>query len=165
MDNGDVQIVTESHAYQDEVYDEEFRFLSILSQSNFSRDTDVLRFVSGASDPILFTFSKAEDGTVNIVDTVFAQDGEDWMDSFKAMGETVGCSTTDIRNAVDLLDYCVICDLISYMDEHEDITGIEYKGEIRSREDLDAVLSETLDKFSPETEADTEAFGPETEAE
>ena len=121
--------------------------------------------MSGATDPVMFTFSKAEDGTVNIVDTTFAEPGEGWLDSLQAMADEVGCPVEDILEATDLSPSMVVSELIDYLDEHEDITGIEYKGEIRSREDLDAVLSETLDKLSPETEADTEAFGLEMEAE
>ena len=53
------------------------------------------------------------------------------------------------------------------MDEHEDIEGIEYMGEVKTHEELEEIQSELFDeymsKYAEETEADA-AFA-ETEAE
>ena len=168
MDLADVQIVSVSHAYQDVDYDQpEFRFIAVLSQSNYSQDGDVLRFVSGATDPVMFTFSKAEDGTINVVDTTFAEPGEGWLDSLQAMADEVGCPVEDILEATDLSPSMVVSELIDYLDEHEDITGIEYMGEIRSRDELSEIRDDILAELYPEyeTEAETEVSGAETEAE
>ena len=168
IDPADVQIVSVSHAYQDIDYDmPEFRFIAVLSQSNYSQDGDVLRFVSGATDPVMFTFSKAEDGTINVVDTTFAEPGEGWLDSLQAIADAVGCPVEDILDATDMSPSLVVTELISYLDEHEDITGIEYMGEIRSRDELSEIRDDILAELYPEyeTEAETEVSGAETEAE
>lgn len=158
MDPADVQIVSMSHAYQDSDYSQpQYRFLSCLTQDNYRQDGNVLRYVSGASDSILFTFSKDEDGTVQVVDAVFAQDGEGWKDSLQAMGDEVGMSVEEILSEIDFSEYLRLSEMISYLDEHEDIEGLEYMGEIRTSEELRDIQTAFLDELDTETEAETEA--------
>ena len=168
MDPADVQIVSITHGYQDSDYEQpEFRFISYLSQSNYYQDGNVLRFASSAAEPGMYTLTKEEDGSITVLDAVFAEDGEGWLDSIQAMADTVGCPVEDILDAVNFGDYIVVSDLINYMDEHEDIEGIEYMGEVKTHEELEEIQSELFDeymsKYAEETEADA-AFA-ETEAE
>lgn len=158
MDPADVQIVSITHIYQDSDYDQpQYRFLTFLSQDNYRQDGSVLRYVSGASDPVLFTFSKDEDGSVHVVDAVYAQDGEGWQDSLQAMADEVGMTVEDVLSEIDFSEYMRLSEMISYLDEHEDMEGIEYMGEIRTSDELKDIQMAFLDEFEPETEAETEA--------
>ena len=113
--------------------------------------------MSGASDPVLFTFSKDEDGSVHVVDAVYAQDGEGWKDSLQAMGDEVGMSVEEILSEIDFSEYLRLSEMINYLDEHEDIEGLEYMGEIRTSEELRDIQTAFLDELDTETEAETEA--------
>lgn len=158
MDPADVQIVSITHIYQDSDYDQpQYQFLTYLSQDNYRQDGSVLRYVSGASDPVLFTFSKDEDGSVHVVDAVYAQDGEGWKDSLQAMGDEVGMSVEEILSEIDFSEYLRLSEMINYLDEHEDIEGLEYMGEIRTSEELRDIQTAFLDELDTETEAETEA--------
>ena len=158
MDPANVQIVSITHIYQDSDYDQpQYQFLTYLSQDNYRQDGSVLRYVSGASDPVLFTFSKDEDGSVHVVDAVYAQDGEGWKDSLQAMGDEVGMSVEEILSEIDFSKHMQLSEMISYLDEHEDIEGLEYMGEIRTSEELRDIQTAFLDELDTETEAETEA--------
>ena len=135
----------------------QYQFLTYLSQDNYRQDGSVLRYVSGASDPVLFTFSKDEDGSVHVVDAVYAQDGEGWQDSLQAMGDEVGMTVEEILSEIDFSEYLRLSEMISYLDEHEDMEGLEYMGEIRTSEELKDIQMAFLDEFEPQTEAETEA--------
>ena len=73
------------------------------------------------------------------------------------MGDEVGMSVEEILSEIDFSEYLRLSEMINYLDEHEDIEGLEYMGEIRTSEELRDIQTAFLDELDTETEAETEA--------
>ena len=168
LESGDVQIVTDATIHLDDFDQEEFRSLRNLIQSNFTVDEEnVLRPVGSTSDVILFVHQKNEDGTCPITDASFAEDGEGYAASIEAMCEEVGEPVEDCFEMIEFNKAWVLEDMKEYLEEHPDLAGAEYGGEVMTAQELDDLWGQMMSEQyaeAPETETEEPAL-PETETE
>ena len=162
MDPADVQIISSFPLGQSD-YDldsTEITILAIMQQNNFRlNDENQLLFVSGAEDIILFEHEKDEDGNFVVVGTTFAEDGENYTASIEKMIEGLDTTMDQCFDDIAFAEAAVAYDLEMYMNEHPEITGIEYQGEIRTAEELDQIFDDAVSALYPMEEAVTEDAG------
>ena len=156
MDPGDVQLVSLATGYVDEFDQEEIRFLAEVTQANYAEEDSALHLVSASSVPGLYTLTENEDGSFSVLSVTEAEDGEGWSASVEAMCDEVGYSAEEFYDDIAFGEYQFLTTLISYLDEHPEIEGIEYQGEIKTAEELTEIRAAFLDELS--TEETTESF-------
>ena len=69
-------------------------------------------------------------------------------------------SFDDVLQSLEVSREMVLIDLMQYMEDHPEITGIEFEGGIRTKEGLKEILSDKLVKLA-DAEAAREAEAPE----
>ena len=145
MDPADVQIYSKQVAYMDDIDLDEIKVLADFCQMNYTIEDDQMILASGASEPHLFTIERAEDGTLAVVDEKHTEDGEGYTASLEALCGEVGI-TLDDYDASMVFGACNDVDaLVEYMEEHPEITGAEYMGEIKTIDELRAISQEYTD--------------------
>ena len=141
----------------------EFHEIYCAIQYNYNKDENgVLRFVDGREDVILFTFREEEDGNITITDTRFAEEGEKAAASLEEMCREINAPYDDALEMLNFDRAYDVQDLIEYMDQNPDVTGIEYEGQVRTYEELKEIGDQRLRELYPEdfTESSDE---PKTE--
>ncbi len=145
MDPADVQIYSKQVAYMDDIDLDEIKVLADFCQMNYTIEDDQMILASGASEPYLFTIDRAEDGTLTVADEKHTEDGEGYTASLETLCEEVGI-TLDDYDASMVFGACNDVDaLVKYMEEHPEITGAEYMGEIKTIDELRAISQEYTD--------------------
>lgn len=149
LEQGDVQIISKGNMYSDKYDVDPIRVLAYMGQFNYKADDENnLRFLSSAEDVVLFYHENNEAYTV--ADTVFAEDGEEYMPSINTMCDVVGYSPDECLDDIELSKVMVIYDLRQYLIDNPEVNGIEYEGQIRSADDLDELWGERLAELYPE---------------
>ena len=156
MDPGDVQIVTNTCIWEDADLDkEEIKVLAKIDQNNYTQnDKNELDFLSGAGDVVLFTLHAEDDGSYSVTDARFAEDGEGYLSSIEAFCDEVGTPLEDCMQTIDFADVMVLYDLEEYLNQHPDIKGIEYAGEVVDLEGLKTAQDNLLDLLLSEEDAE-----------
>ena len=156
MDAGDVQIFSKIPGYVGDPEADEFKVLGDFTQVNYVIDGDQMNMISAATDTLLLTLTKGEDGTYTVTDEKHAADGEDYADSLEALCEEVGIPVDDVRVASVLGAYNDADALAKYLNEHPEIATAEYQGEQMTAEELKALsdnyTSDLMDSIFEETE-------------
>ena len=156
MDAGDVQIFSKIPGYVGDPEADEFKVLGDFTQVNYVIDGDQMNMISAATDTLLLTLTKEEDGTYTVTDEKHAADGEDYADSLEALCEEVGIPVDDVRVASVLGAYNDADALAKYLNEHPEIATAEYQGEQMTAEELKALsdnyTSDLMDSIFEETE-------------
>ena len=151
MDAGDVQLVTKTYAYMDEdIHQPEFRVLGEFTQENFKIEDNQMTLCSAAATPMLLTIRYTEDGGYEVIDAKQAEDGSGYDPSIAAFCEEVGISSDDYFEATQFSNFNEIWTLIQYMDEHPEITGAEFMGEIHTRDELENISNEMVQDLASE---------------
>ena len=156
MDAGDVQIFSKIPGYVGDPEADEFKVLGDFTQVNYVIDGDQMNMISAATDTLLLTLTKEEDGTYTVTDEKHAADGEDYADSLEALCEEVGIPVDDVYVASKLGAYNDADALAKYLNEHPEIATAEYQGEQMTAEELKALsdnyTSDLMDSIFEETE-------------
>ena len=156
MDAGDVQIFSKIPSYVGDPEADEFKVLGDFTQVNYVIDGNQMNMISAATDTLLLTLTKGEDGTYTVTDEKHAADGEDYADSLEALCEEVGIPVDDVRVASVLGAYNDADALAKYLNEHPEIATAEYQGEQMTAEELKALsdnyTSDLMDSIFEETE-------------
>ena len=156
MDAGDVQIFSKIPGYVGDPEADEFKVLGDFTQVNYVIDGDQMNMKSAATDTLLLTLTKGEDGTYTVTDEKHAADGEDYADSLEALCEEVGIPVDDVHVASKLGAYNDADALAKYLNEHPEIATAEYQGEQMTAEELKALsdnyTSDLMDSIFEETE-------------
>lgn len=139
MDAGDVQIFSKIPGYVGDPEADEFKVLGDFTQVNYVIDGNQMNMISAATDTLLLTLTKGEDGTYTVTDEKHAADGEDYADSLEALREEVGIPVDDVRVASKLGAYNDADALVKYLNEHPEIATAEYQGEQMTAEELKAL--------------------------
>ena len=139
MDAGDVQIFSKIPGYVGDPEADEFKVLGDFTQVNYVIDGNQMNMISAATDTLLLTLTKGEDGTYTVTDEKHAADGEDYADSLEALCEEVGIPVDDVRVASKLGAYNDADALVKYLNEHPEIATAEYQGEQMTAEELKAL--------------------------
>ena len=156
MDAGDVQIFSKIPGYVGDPEADELKVLGDFTQVNYVIDGDQMNMISAATDTLLLTLTKGEDGTYTVTDEKHAADGEDYADSLEALCEEVGIPVDDVYVASKLGAYNDADALVKYLNEHPEIATAEYQGEQMTAEELKALsdnyTSDLMDSIFEETE-------------
>ena len=156
MEIGDAQILSAVYIYEDEDLGDEVRAFAQIVQSNYTLEENVLMFLSGSSIPTLFTLNwDEENGSYYVVDAREAADGEEYTASLEEMCAEVGCSLDECLEDIGFSEITHMGDMVTYLDEHPEIEGIEFEGEIMNAEELEALFTERLYSYFSEPETDS----------
>ncbi len=148
MENGDVQIVATDIYHEDDYEQEEIRLLCNMIQNNYRMDEEnQLRFVDSAEDVVLFTHENNPEGKYPVKDAVFAEKGDNYLSSVEALFNETGEPTDTLELDLEMSRILVLYDLKEYLENHPEVKGIEYEGEIRTAEELDEIWSARLDEL------------------
>ena len=153
LEPGDVQIVSGYIISQDEYDADPIRSMNYMIQCDYTLDEEnQLRFLCGAEDVVLFSHRKDENGGYPVIDASFSEDGENYTASVEAMCSEMGITLDTCMEEIEAAKVGLIYDLKMYMEEHPDVAGIEYEGEIRSAEELYDLWGERISELYPDTE-------------
>ena len=148
MDPGDVQIVSENIAYMDDdLFQDEVKILGEFIQQNFTIEDDEMHLCGSSSVPMLFTVTEAEDGSIVVKEVEEAEDGEGWSDSVTAMCEKAGISRDDYDVIMNVGQNHDLEAIAQFLDEHPEITGAEFMGEIKTVEELHAISDAYMEEL------------------
>ena len=163
LDPGDVQIISNSNIYMDQFDGDEIRGMACMTQYNYTMDEqNQLHFLCGAQDVVLFRHQNDGEAGYPVTEAVFAEDGENYMPSIEAMCSETGESLDECLEDIEFADAMMVYDLETYLENHPEVAGIEYDGEIRTAEELDELW---IEKFNEEpAEGDGKELTEETEA-
>ena len=147
MDPGDVQIFSKKIAHMDDLDQEEIKVMGDFTQDNYTIKDDQMNLCSSASIPMLLTVTRNEDGSFTVTDCKQAEDGEGYADSVKAMCEEVGITFDDYQVMMNVAQCNDIDALVKYMNEHPEIKGAEYMGEIKTADELQAISDAYMEEL------------------
>jgi len=80
-------------------------------------------------------------------DAVFAEKGDNLVPSLEELCSQVGMTADECLESQAENRVFVLYDLETYMEEHPEVKGIEYDGEIRTAEELDAIWDAKLEEL------------------
>ena len=156
MDAGDVQIFSKKTGYMGDPEADEFKVLGDFTQVNYVIDGEQMNMVSAATDTLLLTLTKGEDGTCTVTDEKSAEDGEAYSASLKALCEEVGISVDEVNASSVLGAYNDANALADYLDGQPEIKTAEYQGEQLTAEELHSLsenyINDLMDSIFGETE-------------
>ena len=149
---GEIQIRSGGNVYAEDFSDlKEFHEIYCAIQYNYDKDENgVLRYVDGREDVILFTFREEEDGSITITDTRFAEEGEKASSSLEEMCREIDAPYDEALEMLNFDRAYDVQDLVEYMDQNPDVTGIEYEGQVRTCEELKEIGDQRLRELYPE---------------
>lgn len=149
---GEIQILPGGNVYAEDFSDlKEFHEIYCAIQYNYDKDENgVLRYVDGREDVILFTFREEEDGSITITDTRFAEEGEKAASSLEEMCREIDAPYDEALEMLNFDRAYDVQDLVEYMDQNPDVTGIEYDGQVRTYEELKEIGDQRLRELYPE---------------
>lgn len=151
MEAGDVQIVASSSITDEEIDEDQARRLACVIQNNYRMDEEnQLRLVSSSEDVVLFTHQKDQDGNYLVTDAEFAEKGENYESSIQALNLKMDDPSDDFQEDLEASRIMVAYDLEKYLEEHPEVKGIEFEGEIRTAEELDEIMIDRLSKLYEE---------------
>ena len=138
LEKGDEQVVVPVDISNFEI-DDPNREFGIYTLVNFAADGKDLKEVSRCSDVLLLTYEKQEDGTFKVVNVVIAEEGEGRDASIQAMCDAYGVPIDDYNDCADDLDYHEREYFIEFLENHPEYERIEYKGELKTLDELQAI--------------------------
>ena len=148
---GEIQILAGGNVYAEDFADlKEFREIYAAIQYNYKKDGNVLRYVDGADDVILFTLREEADGSIKVVDARLAEKGAKEKASLEEMCRELKTSYDEAKEMLDFNRAYDVQDLIDYMKKNPEITGVEYDGKIWSSEELEELETKRLKEIFPE---------------
>ena len=145
MDAGDAQIFSKKMGYIDDPEQDVVRVLGDFTQVNYAIDGDQMNMVSGATDTILFTLERDEEGNFTVADEKRAEDGEGYSASVEALCEEVEIPVEDLNSGRLLGAYNDADALADYLDEHPEIATAEFQGEQMTAEELRTLSDEYIE--------------------
>ncbi len=151
MEAGDVQIVASNSLADEEIDEDQARRLACVIQNNYRMDEEnQLRLVSSSEDVVLFTHQKDQDGNYLVTDAEFAEKGENYESSIQALNLKMDDPSDELQEDLEASRIMVAYDLKEYLEEHPEVKGIEFEGEIRTAEELDEIMIDRLSKLYEE---------------
>ena len=151
MEAGDVQIVASNSLADEEIDEDQARRLACMIQNNYRMDEEnQLRLVSSSEDVVLFTHQKDQDGNYIVTDAEFAEKGENYESSIQALNLKMDDPSDELQEDLEASRIMVAYDLKKYLEEHPEVKGIEFEGEIRTADELDEIMIDRLSKLYEE---------------
>ena len=156
MDAGDVQVFSKKTGYMDDIEQDEVKVLADFTQVNFAIDGEQMNMVSVATDTMLLTLTKGEDGEFTVTDEKHAADGEEYSASVEALCEEVGIEADEFYSSCVFGAYNDADALGDYLDEHPEIKTAEFQGEQMTAEELHKLSSDYINDLLDAAFEDTE---------
>lgn len=151
MEAGDVQIVASNSLADEEIDEDQAKRLACVIQNNYRMDEEnQLWLVSSSEDVVLFTHQKDQDGNYLVTDAEFAEKGENYESSIQALNLKMDDPSDELQEDLEASRIMVAYDLKKYLEEHPEVKGIEFEGEIRTAEELDEIMIDRLSKLYEE---------------
>ena len=146
-------------------YDESTGYvLGDFWQYNYNIQDKDLAFASGGCSTGILRMVKAEDGSWKLDEADLAGDGEGFSDDVHRIIEEAGYTYEEYEEATEDSELYYLEKLSEYADEHPEIERIEVDNEFLTVEELNARLSEILEKMFGDIEEEVEAEAEEIEA-
>jgi len=145
MEAGDVQFPNLGAGLDSAVDEKTHKFLCFLSLTNYTLDGKNLKMKNYAGNPELVVVTKNADGTYSVTEAIPAKDGEAYLDSLKEMAQKYGI---DVETAIECLsfqDWSWIIDMSTFLRDHEEYEKVEFQGELKTADELDAIAKATLE--------------------
>ena len=163
IDAGDAQIFSKMTGYMDDPEQDEVKVLGDFTQVNYAIDGEQMNMVGAATDTLLLTLARNEDGSYTVVDEKHAEDGEGYSASVEALCEEVNTSMDDFYTSCLFGAYNDAEELAKYLEEHPEIKTAEFQGQQMTAEELKLMsedyINSLLDSvFEDAEEAVTEAM-------
>ena len=168
LETGDAQVFSKTTGYIDDIEQDVVKVLADFTQVNFTIDGSQMNKLSTATDTLLLTLTKGEDGTFTVTDEKQAEAGDEYEASLEALCEEVGIPVDDFYSSSVLGAYNDADALAKYLEEHPEIATAEYQGEQMTAEELrkladdyindlfDAIFGEDEEEAATETAAEEE---------
>ena len=150
LDFGDAQIVENCSIYSDEFDGDtiDIRNFTTMVQNNYTMDEEgQLWILSSSEDVVFFRHQKDEDGGYPIVEATIAGESGDYTADLEAMCDEVGITLDECMHEIQYARDSIVFELKSYMEEHPEVTGIEFDGEIRTFEELEQMWNDCVDIY------------------
>ena len=149
---GEIRLLAGGNVQAEDFSDlKEFREIYCAIQYNYNKDRDgCLRYADGNKEVILFSLREEEDGSITIVDTRFAEEGEKEEASLKEMCEELNVSYDEAAEMLAFDRAYDVQTLMDYMKENPDVTGIEYEGAVRTYEEFEEIEDRRMKELFPE---------------
>lgn len=147
MDASDVQVFSKKTGYIDDPELDEVRMLADITQDNFAIDQDQMNLVSAATDTMLLTLTRGEDGSYTVTDEKHAEDGEGYAASLEALCEEVGIPVDEFYASTVMGAYNDAEALAKYLNEHPEIKTAEFQGEQMTAEELQTLADNYIDEL------------------
>ena len=138
LEKGDEQIVIVADVTNFDNIDPNVEFGSFVL-ANYKVDGKDLKFMNSEGDVLLLNYEKQEDGTYKVGDVMVAEKGDGFDASIQSMCEAFGATLDDYNEHVEMEEYEGRDCLRDFLREHPEYERIEYNGEMKSLEDLDAI--------------------------
>ena len=139
MEPGDVQIIANGAVSDSMSKDGVSYSIACFIQQNFTEDEDyALHLLCEKKDLVFFEFNQTEDGDFIIADAEFLEMGDALEESLeKYLPLMYSDSVEECLESIVFSELYVLPDtLAGYLADNPEITGIEYKGEIMTADEL-----------------------------
>ena len=145
-DPDDVHLFSYTIAHETEEKDGQITFLGYFSVTDYKPDgTDLkMKFFTGNVELVTVTKDEAA-GTYSVTEAVKAKEGELYWPSVQAMCEKIGTTEDEFNETMLLRDWGMAYDMAQFLKGSTEYKRIEYQGELKTAEEMDAVAGELLD--------------------
>ena len=144
LEAGDVQIISKNVVTGSEEGDPNVR-LGYYGLANYTVDGTDLKLKNFVGNTELLTYAKQDDGTFKVVDAVVADEGEKAEASIEKMLETVGLTMDDYNTSMSMNTWSGLYDMVAFLDAHPEYERIEFQGELKTRDELDALADAEME--------------------
>ncbi|GEM_PF-5055115 len=164
IESGDVQLLAATWTGVKEG-EEDVKLLGYFLQTNYAADGADLKLVGGSGEDILFTLAPNEEGGYYVADAVKAEEGEGYAASMEKLCQEVDVPFEAQDNTELFRGYSEIMEILRFLDENPEYQRVEYMGELKTREELEAKSEELLGEVFSVIFAGLEDMADEIEAE
>ncbi|MBP5168227.1 MAG: hypothetical protein ILP14_03380, partial [Oscillospiraceae bacterium] len=138
LEKGDEQVVIASTVTNFDTNDPDVEF-GYFALANYKADGKDLIMLNCKGNVEILTYAKQEDGTFKVVESVVAEEGAGQDACIREMCDAFGVTLKDYNEHLDLMDYEEQGCLLDFLGEHPEYERIEYMGELKTKDDLEAM--------------------------
>ena len=142
LEPGDVHIVVEHIISTDD--DDPLINLGYFSLTNYTADGKDLIIKNFAGGIELITFTKDENEAYVLAEAIHVEDDEEYASNITAICEKYGIKEERFYGGMEQRDYYDSSAVYYYLLEHPEYERIEYNGEMKTTEEMEAIMDEAL---------------------
>ena len=145
LEAGDVQLICIGSGIDDQNEDGTYKYFRNLSLTNYTVEGKNLKMKNYANNVELLFLARNADGSYSITEAVSAEEGEKYAASIAAMAEKYGASLDTVNINLGLKEWAETYQMADFLRNHPEYEKIEYQGEFKTAEEMDAIASAALD--------------------